>query len=288
MQAADRYATSLGMQASGSALITGASRGIGRAVALELARRGFDVIASMRNPAAGESLGIEARQAALRLRIAELDVDRPDTIAIPGDLCVLVNNAAIEGDYLPVEETPMAQWRRIFETNLFGLVEVTRRAIPTLRANRGGVICNVTSSSVLAPTPFYAAYRASKAAVSAIGESLRVELAPFGVRVIEILPGPIETDMLAHSDRPYEAAAFPAYQALSERSLTIRRGIAAGTPADDAARAIADAIVDDASPLRVACDPMSAQMLAMWRQTSDEDWMRSMMSMLWGIERGEA
>jgi NAD(P)-dependent dehydrogenase (short-subunit alcohol dehydrogenase family) len=177
----------------------------------------------------------------------------------------------------------MAQWRRVFETNVFGLIEVTRRAIPVLRASGGGVICNVTSSSLLIPTPFYAVYRASKAAVSAMGESLRVELAPFGIRVIEVLPGPIETDMLAHSDRPYEAAAYPAYQAMAERSFANRRGLAAGTAVAAAATSIADAICADDGPLRVGCDPMSAQMLDMWRQMPDEQWMRSMMSMLWGV-----
>ena len=271
------------MQANGSALVTGASRGIGRALALELGRRGFAVIASMRNPVAGETLVAEAQQSGARIRIAQLDVDAPQTIAIPSDLRVLVNNAAIEADYLPIEETPMEQWRRVFETNVFGLVEVTRRAIPALRANGGGVICNLTSSSLLAPMPFYAVYRASKAAVSAIGESLRVELAPFGIRVIEVLPGPVETDMLAHSDRTYEAARFSSYRDLAERSLANRRSVAAGTPADDAARAIADAILADEGPLRVGCDPMGAQMLEMWRQAPDEQWMRSMMAMLWDV-----
>jgi hypothetical protein len=71
---------------------------------------------------------------------------------------------------------------------------------------------------------------------------------------------------------------------MAERSLANRRGVISGTPAAEAARAIADAIIADDGPLRVACDPMSAQMLEMWRQTPDEQWMQSMMSMLWGIE----
>ena len=258
-------------------MVTGASRGIGRAVALELGRRGFNVIASMRTPSAGASLEAEAARIGLPLRVARLDVDAPDSIAIPNDLRVLVNNAAIEEDYLPVEETPMDQWRRVFATNVFGLVEVTRRAIPTLRAKGGGVICNITSSSLLAPMPFYAVYRASKAAVSAIGNEPR----PVRIRIIEVLPGPIETDMLAGSDRTYEAAAYAPYKEMAERSLANRRGVIAGTSAEEAARAIADAICADDGPLRIACDPMSAQMLEMWRQVPDEQWMRSMMSLLW-------
>ena len=100
---------------------------------------------------------------------------------------------------------------------MFGLVEVTKRAIPIMRAGGGGVICNVTSSSTLAPVPFLGAYRASKAAVSAIGESLRAEVAPFGIRVVEIMPGPIETDMLAISDQPAAAIEHEPYRELAER-----------------------------------------------------------------------
>jgi NAD(P)-dependent dehydrogenase (short-subunit alcohol dehydrogenase family) len=272
------------MEASGVALVTGASRGIGRAVALELARRGFEVVASMRVPADGEGLAAQAERDGLRLQVERLDVTAGETIRIPRGLRLLVNNAAIEADYLPVEETPIEQWRRVFETNVFGLVAVTRAAIAELRANGGGVICNLTSSSLLIPTPFYAVYRASKAAVSALGESLRAELAPFGIRVLEVLPGPVDTDMLAHSDRPYEAAAHPPYRSMAERSHALRRALPSSTSTEAAAHAIADAALDGDGPLRCACDPMGAQMLEAWRQTTDEAWMQSMLSTLWEID----
>jgi NAD(P)-dependent dehydrogenase (short-subunit alcohol dehydrogenase family) len=271
------------MDAKGTALVTGANRGIGRAIALELARRGFEVVAAMRRPDTGGSLEREAEAEGLRIGVERLDLNAPSSFDPPAGLRVLVNNAGIEEDYLPVEATPLGQWRRIFETNLFGLVEVTRLSIPKLRET-GGVICNVTSSSLIVPTPFYAAYRASKAAVSALGETLRVELAPFGIRVLEVLPGPIDTDMLAGSDRPLEAASLPEYRAMAERSFENRRGASALVTAPaDAARSIADAILNDTAPLRVGCDPMSKQMLDAWRQTTDEDWMRSMLSALWGV-----
>jgi NAD(P)-dependent dehydrogenase (short-subunit alcohol dehydrogenase family) len=272
------------MDVDGTALVTGASRGIGRALALELARRGFSVVATMRRPERGESLQREAGAAAHQIQVERLDLDDPTSFRLPSELRVLVNNAGIEESYLPVEATPIEQWRRIFETNLFGLVEVTRRAIPQLRI-AGGVICNVTSSSLIVPTPFYAAYRASKAAVSALGETLRIELAPFGIRVVEVLPGPIDTDMLAGSDRPLEAAAYPEYAAMAERSYTNRKGAGALVTAPvDAARTIVDAILNDDSPLRIGCDLMSIQMLDAWRQATDEGWMRSMLSSLWGVD----
>ena len=94
-----------------------------------------------------------------------------------------------------------------------GRVGTTKHSIPVLRVAGGGVICNVTSSSLLAPVPFLGAYRSSKAAVSAIGESLAAEVAQFGIRVLEILPGPIETDMLLASDKPAAAVEHERYRA---------------------------------------------------------------------------
>jgi len=152
--------------------------------------------------------------------------------------------------------------------------------VPRLRESGGGVVCNVTSCSYLTAVPFYAAYRASKAAVGALGESLRAELAPLGIRVLEVMPGPIDTDMLAASDRLPEAAAHAGYEALAEKLLVGRRAVAPMTTSpESAARAIADAILDDASPLRVACDPLGAGQLEAWRTHSDEELMRAMIGL---------
>ena len=268
------------MQAEGIALVTGASRGIGRATALELARRGFEVVASMRNPADGEGLAREAAALGATLRVARLDVNDPGSIEIPAGLRVLVNNAGVEGENLSVEHAPIEAWREVFETNVFGLVEVTRRAIPVLRATGGGVICNVTSCSLLVPMPFFAVYRASKAAVMAMGESLRTELGPFGIRVVEIMPGAIETDMLAASSWLPEAASHAPYRPMAERVARSReQGGALSTPAPDAARSIVDAILSESETLRHGCDPMGDGLLAAWRAQSDEDVMRPMIDL---------
>ena len=251
------------MRVRGPALVTGAGRGLGRAVALELARRGFTVVATMRDPAAGAGLPGEAAALAGSIRVARLDVQRPEALEIPDGLQVLVNNAGVETAYEPVEHAAPSAWREVFETNVFGLVEVTRRALPVLRTAGGGVICNVSSAALLFPMPFYSVYRASKAAVAAFGESLAAELAAHGVRVLEVLPGPIATDLLAGSDRRPEAAAHEPYRELAEWAWRGRRAAAASpTPAAEAARRIADAILDDASPHRVACDPVGEALLA--------------------------
>jgi NAD(P)-dependent dehydrogenase (short-subunit alcohol dehydrogenase family) len=269
------------MEPTGIAAVTGASRGIGRAVALELAWRGFDVVATMRDPAAGAQMPDEAAEAGGRLRVEALDVIRPETIRLPDGLRVLVNNAGVEQEHLPVEETPLDLWRDMFETNVFGLVEVTRRAIPLVRAAGGGVICNTGSSSILAPVPFYAAYRASKAAVSALSETLRAELAPQGIRVVEIMPGPVDSDMLRHSQATSVRPAGEPYRALADHMNANKSMVASMIqPAGDAARLIVDAVLDDDGPMRYGCDPMSIGMIDAWRRASDEEMMRGMLEQL--------
>jgi len=203
------------MDIHGSALVTGASRGIGRAVALELAHRGFDTVATMRDPAAGTGMAAETEG---RLEVRRLDVTDPSTFDLPSDLRVLVNNAGIDTDYLPVEHANIEDWRRMFETNVFGVVALTSAAIPVLRANQPSVVCTVTSSSIIASVPFFSAYRASKAAASAFGDSLRVEVAPFGIRVVEILPGPIDTDMFRLSTGEQGAARWPTWRSCCDVS----------------------------------------------------------------------
>lgn len=266
------------MNAEGVAVVTGAGRGLGRAVALELARRGFQVVATARRPEALEGLVAEAAEAGLSLRGQALDVTRPETVALPRGLRVVVNNAGLDGPYLPVEHADVEQWRELFETNFFGALEVIRKALPLLRGAGGGVICNITSASLLGPVPFFGMYRAGKAALAALGESLRAELSPLGIRVLEILPGPIATEMLAASDRVPEAAAWPEYAAVARRAHEGRRGVAGmETPAADAARAIVDAILDDESPLRCACDPLGRGLLEAWRAQSDEEFSQGML-----------
>jgi NAD(P)-dependent dehydrogenase (short-subunit alcohol dehydrogenase family) len=259
----------LAMDIGGSALVTGASRGIGRAIALELAGRGFDTVATMRHPEDGADLpGL----ASGRLTVCRLDVTDPDTYDVPEDLRVLVNNAGIDTAYLPVEHSDLDDWRSLFETNVLGVVGMTRASIPTLRANRPSVICNVTSSSIFASVPFYSAYRATKAAVSAFGDSLRVEVAPSGIRVVEILPGPIDTDMFQLSGGEQDASRFERYQLLAEESGRLRREYADPQVVDpaQAAIAIADAILDDDGPMRHGCDPVGIGLLELWRQSDDE------------------
>jgi NAD(P)-dependent dehydrogenase (short-subunit alcohol dehydrogenase family) len=257
------------MEIGGSALVTGASRGIGRAIAIALANRGFETVATMRAPRDGDTL---AHETTGRLTVRHLDVTDPGGHDMPDDLRVLVNNAGIDSDYLPVEHSDLDDWRRVFETNVLGVVGVTMAAIPVLRANRPAVVCNVTSSSILASVPFYSTYRASKAAVSAFGDSLRVEVASSGIRVVEILPGPIDTDMFQLSTGAPIAARFETYRPMAQVSARMRQEMADPLVAEPAAAAarIVDAILRDDGPMRHGCDELSIGLLDLWRQSDDE------------------
>jgi NAD(P)-dependent dehydrogenase (short-subunit alcohol dehydrogenase family) len=258
------------MDARGIAVVTGASRGLGRAIAVQLARAGFDVVATMRDPAAGATLPDEVAPGTGSISVARLDVTQPETITLPEGLHVLVNNAATESAYLPIEATPMDTWREVFETNVFGLIEVTRRAVPLMRAGGGGVICNITSSSLAMSVPFYGVYRASKAAVETMGETLRAEVGQFGIRVVEILPGPVDTDMLAHSARRPEAAEHPGYEAMAQSLYEGRMAVDEfTTPSSTAAAAVVEAILADDGPLRWPCDRLGRDLLAAWQADPD-------------------
>lgn len=257
------------MQIRGSALVTGASRGIGKGVAVELAARGFTVIAGMRNRADGADLeGVE------RIRVVRLDVTDPATIEIPDDLTVVVNNAGADVNHTPLEHADVEGWRLMLETNVIGVLNVTKAALPVLRANAPSVVVTVTSSSILMPVPFYGGYRASKAAASALCDSLRMEVEGLGVRVLEVMPGPIDTDMWrteVSSTSP--ASAYPVYADMAARATAARDAgaIPMLSTTDKAAVEIADAILSDSGPMRVGCDPMGAALIGMWRTTPDED-----------------
>ncbi|WP_109468271.1 SDR family oxidoreductase [Albibacillus kandeliae] len=167
-------------------LISGSSSGYGLETARHFHDRGWNVIATMRNPQASPLPASE------RIRVLQLDITDPDSIAsiveAAGPIDVLVNNAGI-GLVGAVEATPMPLIRKIFETNTFGTIAMTQAVIPQMRARRSGVIVNVTSSATLASMPLAALYTASKQAIQGFTGSLALELGHFGVKARLVEPG---------------------------------------------------------------------------------------------------
>jgi NAD(P)-dependent dehydrogenase (short-subunit alcohol dehydrogenase family) len=262
--------------------VTGASRGLGRAVALDLAARGFEVIAGVREPAGAAELVEVARGLKGSMSLQVLDMCDLGDYLPPAGLRVLVNNAGFRGRYLPVEEADLDEWRKTFETNFFGVLGLTQRAIPRLREAGGGVICNIGSAGAFMPLPFYSTYRTSKAALAALSEGLRIELAPFGIRVIEIPIGGVDTDMLRTgiAVRPPEAIEYELYRPMAERQMAAtRRAQTNALSPEAAARNVVDAILTDEGPMRRACDPNATAILANVAASSDEARMLGMMQM---------
>ena len=176
--------------AAGSVLITGCSSGIGQAAALALHEAGRTVVATARNPASLSGL------AGRGLRTLALDVTDEGSmraaVDAAGPISALVNNAGY-GLYGTVEQLPMTEIRRQFETNFFGLVRLTQLVLPGMRAAGGGRIINVSSMGGRATLPGGAFYHASKYAVEALSDGLRIEVARFGIDVVLIEPGPVRT-----------------------------------------------------------------------------------------------
>jgi NAD(P)-dependent dehydrogenase (short-subunit alcohol dehydrogenase family) len=183
---------------AGSVVITGASTGIGAACALALDKLNFRVFAGVRKRADGEAL---QAQASARLRPFQLDVTSADDIAaalnfLPGEvghagLTGLVNNAGI-GVVGPLEIVSLDELRRQFEVNVIGLIAVTQALLPLLRKARGRVV-NMSSIAGRAAMPYMGPYAASKHALEALSDALRIELQHTGVRVSVIQPGAIAT-----------------------------------------------------------------------------------------------
>ena len=178
-----------------TALVTGASAGIGEAIAVRLAAEGFRVYAGARRLDRMEHLKAKG------IRVLPLDVTDDASIAAAvaaieaesGGIDVLVNNAGY-GSYGAIEDVPLDEARRQFEVNVFGLASLIRLALPHMRGQRWGRVINITSIGGVRAFPFGGWYHATKFAVEGLSSSLRQELRPFGVDVVLIRPGAIKSE----------------------------------------------------------------------------------------------
>lgn len=229
-------------------LITGCSSGIGRATALAAAARGHRVFASARNPESLRDLqGI--RPLALDVTdAASIRAAVTSVLAEAGRVDALVNNAGY-GQYGAVEDVTAEEWRRQFEVNFFGAIEVARAVLPAMREKRSGTIVNVSSVAGKIGIPFAAPYCASKHALEALSDALRVEVAPFGIRVAVIEAGPIGTQF---GDRARASVArlfvspgpYSSFYKNAERAMDT--DFQAGKlPPESVARVIVEAIESD-------------------------------------------
>ncbi len=239
-------------------LVTGASSGIGRATALEMAGRGWRVLAGVRRPSDGEGLAqaAVAADAAGQVEWLTLDLLRPEDIADAADrvtavtrgvgLDGLVNSAGI-AFVAPLELLPLARLREQLEVNSVAPVALVQALAEPLRVARGRVV-NVSSVSGRNVLPFLGPYCASKFALEALSDALRVELSPWGVRVIVVRPGKVATPMWGRARtgaesvwQGFAAADRERYQAV-KHAIERLAGQGRMTPPETVARVIAQAL----------------------------------------------
>ena len=233
-------------------LITGCSTGFGRETAAYFLEKKWDVVATMRDPTRN------TLPASDRLRVLPLDVTDPDSIASTvteaGPIDVLVNNAGV-GWLSALEGTSMDTVRRVFETNLFSMIATMQAVLPGMRKQRSGVIVNISSSTTIKPLPLLSIYRASKAAVNAMTESVALELAEFGIRTRVVVPGSAPGTSFGNSARAQiaQSGGFPeAYAGFAQKAMAaMQQGAASGqvTTSLDVAEAVFRAATDPDCPL---------------------------------------
>ncbi len=236
-------------------LVTGGTDGLGRALALLLAERGYRVFAAGRSEQKRAELNALAKQRNLPLETLQMDVSDENSVRVGiaqifskiSALDVLVNNAGV-AFVSCFEDMPMEDWRRQFEINFFGLIRVTQAVLPHMRERRSGRILMMSSVSGLVTPPTQAAYSASKHAVEALANALRHELHPFGIKTILIEPGYIVTGIQKTAEalaQPYAekmqngpyATIYASTRAAARSSRT-----ASETTAEDCARIMLEAI----------------------------------------------
>jgi short-subunit dehydrogenase len=253
-------------------LITGCSSGIGRALAVELGARGHDVIATARRLGSLEGLAVAKR---LQLDVTD-DASVANAVAKAGQIDVLVNNAGV-GFWGPVEPVPGTAVQALFETNVFGPLRMLRAVLPGMRARGDGAIVQISSAAAQRSNALLGHYAATKAALEAHSHALRIELAPFGIKVSIVVLGAVETDF--GQNRKYVTA--PEYADLAER-FTKRIVANRGSPAsaEEVAVTLADAIDAGEYPLRIDATPDAALLIAQRRGLSDAEWERSTLEAL--------
>lgn len=264
------------------ALVTGANSGIGKALALELGRRGYAVLAGARDPAKAEALLVQASAEGLTMRAVRLDVTdqaqvdavMADALANEGAPDVLISNAGVSAN-APLELLAEDHHRLVFETNYWGGVRMMRAAAPHMRVRGSGRILLISSMMprfVLAGTT---AYAASKAALERAGEAMALELSPFGVRVVAIEPGAVKSELQANTSgggRWADPARTP-YANVFERMRVIQRAmLAQAMEAEPAARAMLDAALAEDPPFRVLVGEDANHFVPAREATPDRDW----------------
>ncbi|MEI7582168.1 SDR family oxidoreductase [Runella sp.] len=203
-------------------LITGTSSGIGKAAVIYFSEKGWNVAATMRNPQKETELNKLPNVRLYTLDVtdeASIKTAIDSAIADFGDIDVIVNNAGYGAVGIFEKATP-EQIQKQFDTNVFGVMNVTRQILPYFRKKRSGTIINVTSMGGLITFPIYSVYHGTKWAIEGWSEALSYELKPLGIKVKTIEPGAIKTDFYDRSQDLFQNAAITDYDNYEQVTLS--------------------------------------------------------------------
>ncbi len=249
-------------------VITGASSGIGKAAARLFVDKGWNVVATMRSPAAEKDLKESAR-----LKLLPLDVQDPEgpkaavaeAIKAYGRIDAWLNNAGY-GAFGPVEAGTREQIERQFDVNVFGLIACVQAIAPHFREQRAGVLINVSSIGGIMTVPAYAVYNSTKFAVEGLSEGLWYELGTFGIRVKVIEPGAIKTDFGGRSQDVWDVSRVPAYGPFMDKVKAARAKYVANSATPElVAEVIYKAATDPSDRMRYPAGPDAQRFIPLRR-----------------------
>jgi NAD(P)-dependent dehydrogenase (short-subunit alcohol dehydrogenase family) len=261
------------------AIVTGSSSGIGLETAIHLSKNGFKTYATMRN--LGKSEAIKSRSENLPIEILQLDVIDDasvheaiqEVIRKEGRIDLLVNNAgyALMG---AAEDLGIDEVQKQFDTNFYGIIRTIKEVLPTMRKQKSGSIVNISSAIGFGGMPLMSAYASTKFAMEGYTESLKAEVAPFGIHAILVEPGVIKTDVISAS--PFAKKALEptsAYSELTQKMGEIMKSLYENCSSPSVvAEVVLKAATSDNPQTRYQAGPDSEMLFKERRQKSDEEY----------------
>jgi short-subunit dehydrogenase len=263
-------------------LVTGCSSGIGYATCLMFGRNNFATYGSVRDLSKAEKIQEITNREKLPLKIIRLDVNEDESIRIAiqkiisdsGRIDILINNAGY-GMFGPIEEISIEEIKEQFETNFFGTIRLIKAIVPIMRKQRNGTIVNISSMVGRFGVPLNAAYVSSKFALEGLSESISFELEEFGIKVILVEPGVIQTDFFQNLKIKGNDTKSPYYKLMEKRIAFLKAAMKNSvSSSDQVANTILHAVKSGDPDMRYVIGNDATNSIHMRKSLSDREFMK--------------